>query len=79
MAGQDYQIAQNYLEMQNGQNQAQIQVTLIDDPNPELNEVIQLVLTSVSLLDSANDISLPPQSFNPGGVQVYTAYIQLIY
>ena len=70
MLGQDYFISQDYLIFDSGQVLAYINVTLIDDPTPELSEVLQFTLTNVILLDPQEFVILPPGAYNPGNVEV---------
>ena len=68
--GQDYFISKYYLVIDHGQTSAYINVTLIDDPTPELSEVLQFTLTNVALLDPQDIVTLPPGAYNPGNVEV---------
>ncbi len=68
--GQDYFISQEYLMIDDGQVLAYINVTLIDDPTPELSEVLQFTLTNVALLDPQEIVTIPPGAYNPGNVEV---------
>ena len=68
--GQDYFISKYYLVIDHGQISAYINVTLIDDPTPELSEVLQFTLTNVALLDPQDIVTLPPGAYNPGNVEV---------
>ena len=74
LPGQDYLLPQEYVLMEDGQTGTQINVTLVDDATPELNEVLQFSLTSVELLDPPEVITLPPGASNPGNVEVSLLY-----
>ena len=77
LMGQDYTLSQDYIMMEDGEIETYINITIIDDDTPELNEVIQFSLTSVELIDPMEIVTLPPDANNPGNVEV--RYILNIY
>ena len=70
LLGQDYTLSQDYIMMEDGEIETYINITIIDDDTPELNEVIQFSLTSVELIDTMEIVTLPPDAYNPGSVEV---------
>ena len=70
LMGQDYTLSQDYIMMEDGEIETYINITIIDDDTPELNEVIQFSLTSVELIEPMEIVTLPPDAYNPGNVEV---------
>ena len=64
--------------IEDGEIETYINITIIDDETPKLNEVIQFSLTSVELIDPIEIVTLPPDAYNPGNVEISYILILLL-